>query len=143
MYKKLNNCPYCKIDLSLINNRLSCMNSEQLLDSFRKYILQFIQNYIDTHDFIIIDHTHTGKSANTFYDLLIGIGFNNKIYYINLLDHKTPVSRIVRPKLYYGYMMIGNKSLNLISGHKIPRAVPQYFFWEKNQLITLKYRKMQ
>ena len=118
--------------LSLINNRFPPnISHEELFGLFDKYVSPFIRDYMPTHNIIVIDHTHTGKSANTFYDLLIGIGFKNKIYYINLLDDKTPVSRIERPKLYYGYMMIGNKSLNLISGHKIPRAVPQYFFWEK------------
>lgn len=87
-----------------------------------------------THDIIVIDHTHRGISANIFYDLLIGIGFDNKIYYINLIDDITPLSHIKQPKLYHGYKMIVNQSMNLISGHKIPRAVPQYFFWQQKKV---------
>lgn len=115
--------------LSLINDTYPRISSEELLESFKKYILQFIQNYINTHDFIIIDHTHTGKSANKFIQLLRQINFMNRIIYINLVDIKTHNSMIQKPHNIDGYLSIKTKSLNLISGHNIPRAVPQYFFW--------------
>ena len=110
------------------------ISHEELLGLFDKYVSPFIRDYMPTHNIIVIDHTHTGKSANTFYDLLIGIGFDNKIYYINLIDDITHLSHIKRPKLYHDYKMILNKSLNLISGHKIPRAVPQYYFWQQKEV---------
>lgn len=121
--------------LSLIKNGYQNISHEELLSLFNEYISPFIRHYMDTHDFIIIDHTHTGKSANTFFNLLIGIGFvNNKIYYINLIDNKTHLSHIHQPILYNDYIMILNNSLNLISGHKIPRAVPQYYFWQQKEV---------
>jgi len=119
--------------LSLINNKYPSISPEELLESFKEYILQFIQNYIDTHDFIIIDHTHTGKSANNFSKLLKQIDFKNRVIYFNLVDTNTPNSIIKKPEttLFDGYFSIKTELLNQISGHIIPRAVPQYFFWEK------------
>ncbi len=115
--------------LSNINDEYPRISSDELLESFKKYILQFIQNYINTHDFIIIDHTHTGKSANKFIQLLRQINFRNRVIYINLVDIKTHNSMIQIPSNIDGYLSIKTKSLNLIAEHKIPRAVPQYFFW--------------
>ena len=96
---------------------------------FDQYISQFIRRYKESHDFIIIDHCHTCKSIEAFIKLLREIGFSNRIMYVNLVDIVTHDSFIHKPTNIDGYLSIKTKTLNLISGHKIPRAVPQYLFW--------------
>jgi hypothetical protein len=103
--------------------------TQNKINTFDRYISQFIRSYMDTHDIIIIDHCHTCKSIEAFIRLLRKIGFSNRIMYVNLVDVVTPDLIIHNPSNINGYLSIKTKTLNLISGHKIPRAVPQYLFW--------------
>lgn len=127
--------PHSIIEIPL--STLSCLYSNEKwtpkpdkIQKFAEYILPLIGHYKDSHTFIIIDHCHTCESINGFITLLETINISTPCNYINLIDTKTPISYIHRPIKIHNYKMIINKTINDIAGHKIPRAVPKYSFFD-------------
>jgi len=114
--------------MSLIYSDSYTIPSEEKKTHFLKYISQFIVN--KDKSMIIIDHCHTCKSVDSFIRLLRETNFyTNDIDYINLLDDVTADGWIQRPTLIRNYEVVRSSTLNKISGHVVPRAVPEYSFW--------------
>lgn len=115
--------------MSMIYTNNNTIPNQNKILIFDQYISPFIRRYMGTHDIIIIDHCHTCKSIEAFIKLLRKIGFSNRIMYVNLVDIVTHNLMIHKPSNIDDYLSIKTETLNLISGHLIPRAVPQYLFW--------------
>jgi hypothetical protein len=105
--------------------------NDDIIEKFCKHIKKYMPDYNPEYNIVLIDHSYSSGTIYAFTILLtkcfpITI---DKIKFVNLIDTDDEYQKdIIQP--FNTILTIKTPSLMDISGHTIPRAVPEYLFFE-------------